>query len=66
MAIRNEDLGLVSREGVCHMLRISMGTLDRLIKEGKFPHGVRLGATTRSRIVWKIEIVEAWIKKNQK
>lgn len=65
MSHKTNELGVVSREGVCSMIGVSVGTLDRMLKDGEFPAGVRLGVTKQSRLVWKLEVVQDWIKKNR-
>ena len=65
MSHKTKDLGIVSREGVASMIGVCVNTLDRMLKEGRFPPGTRLGATRQSRIVWDIETVNNWIKKNR-
>lgn len=58
----NEDLRMLRLDKVLELFPISKVSLYRLIKDGKFPAPMKLGATN----VWSSVELREWLDKNRK
>jgi predicted DNA-binding transcriptional regulator AlpA len=57
-ALSSRTVLLYSAADLCHVLRVSRATLDRLRAAGRLPRPVRLGGQWR----WLREEIEAWTR----
>ena len=51
---------LLNGKAVYKMLGISQGTFYKMIREGKFPPGLRLGPGV---VRWRLSTIEEWLEK---
>jgi predicted DNA-binding transcriptional regulator AlpA len=58
-----KQIALVSKIEVASALGVSIWTLDRWRKQGKFPKPIRL--TDRSPLMWRVRDIDAWLIKRQ-
>lgn len=56
------DVELLGKEAVISMLGICERSLEKLVKEGRFPPPLRLGKTVR----WLKSVVLAWLEAQTK
>lgn len=60
MGKREPDETVLTKEQVLARLHVSESALDRLIREGRFPRGVKVGP--QSPPLWCWGDVRAWLK----
>lgn len=56
----NNELAFLNIQDVSKRVSLSASTIRRMISEGRFPSGHRLGQVRR---VWRSDEVTAWIQK---
>jgi predicted DNA-binding transcriptional regulator AlpA len=57
------QIALLRKNALADTLGVSTWTIDRWVKQRKFPKPIRL--TDRSPAMWRVRDVEAWLMKRQ-
>lgn len=59
ITLEGPDAAILYREDVLRLLRVSESTLDRMIRDGAFPSGIKAGAS--SPPFWTATDIACWL-----